>query len=350
MEVDEPNAAAYGVVYVIANLVNQKMYVGQTTMNPPEKRWHAHCSARSTSLISRAIRKYGPENFLFCVIDTTPTNQDELNQRELYWSTLLHTWTDSPDSWGYNVKQCGGAHGRHALSTSKKISEAKQGKYTGSSNPFFGHTHSEEVKSLLSRLAKGRWQQPEYRAAHSVSPSDEARKKISQSLKEYYAVHPNPRLGVTLSAKTRRKIGDRPYPSGRDSCWYGRHHTEETKKKISNAKKGTGVGPANSMYGKKHSEESKQKMRASFRDQTGEKNVMFGKKHSPETRQKMPASHADVSGSNNPRATKVMCIETGQVFDCMKDAAASVGVSKSQLSTYFSKHKPTCGGKTWKKL
>lgn len=319
-------------------------------MIPPERRWKVHCSAGNQSLLGRAIRKYGQDNFVFCVIDETASKQAELNQRELYWSTLLNTWIDGPNSHGYNVRQCGGAHGHHSVQTAQKISEMKRGKYTGESNPFYGKHHSESTRAALSSIARDRWKDPNYTANHSIPLSSTTKLKISESLKDYYQTHAGTRTGVSLSKETRAKIANRYYPKGEESCWFGRHHSEETKEKISRSRKGKCVGEQNGMYGKHHTEESKQKMRESSPDQHGANNPMYGRKHSTESRKKMSISHADVSGSNNPRAIKILCVETGEVFDCMKDAAASAGVSQSLLSTYFSKHRETCGGKTWKKI
>lgn len=50
----------YGVVYLIVNMVNGKRYVGQA-IQPLAKRFNAH--AYADSLIGKAIRKYGKENF-----------------------------------------------------------------------------------------------------------------------------------------------------------------------------------------------------------------------------------------------------------------------------------------------
>lgn len=56
----------------------------------------------------------------------------------------------------------------------------------------------------------------------------------------------------------------------------GYHHSEETKKKISDAMKGEN----NPFYGKHHTEETKEKLK-------GENNPMYGKQHTDESRKKM---------------------------------------------------------------
>jgi len=57
----------------------------------------------------------------------------------------------------------------------KQISESQKGKRTGSDNPFFGHTHTEETKQRLSELAAGR------------IFSEETKRKQSEAVKEWWA-------------------------------------------------------------------------------------------------------------------------------------------------------------------
>ncbi len=50
------------------------------------------------------------------------------------------------------------------------------------------------------------------------------------------------------------------HQNGERNNFYGKHHTEETKKKISEAKKGKGAGEDNPFYGKHHTEEARRKV------------------------------------------------------------------------------------------
>jgi len=101
--------------------------------------------------------------------------------------------------------------------------------------------------------------------------------------------------------------------------------SEETKKKISASEKGKEISewhkniisesnkerykdPKNHpMFGKKHSEESKKKISNSLE---GEKNPFFGKKHTKETKNKISENHADFSGENHPQYGKHRTEET----------------------------------------
>jgi len=83
-------------------------------------------------------------------------------------------------------------------------------------------------------------------------------------------------------------IGGLGMPSGKDHVLYGKSHSNEARKKMSEAKS----GESHHMYGKTHSKESKQKMSKSHKGkiisketklnmsnaQKGEKNGHYGKK------------------------------------------------------------------------
>lgn len=86
--------------------------------------------------------------------------------------------------------------------------------------------------------------------------------------------------------------------------------TEEEKQKISKSNKEYYKTHVHHAKGVKKSEEEKQHMRE----------IMLGRFFSDETKKKMSENHCDVTFSNNPRAKKVKCVETGEIFSCAKEA------------------------------
>lgn len=72
--------------------------------------------------------------------------------------------------------------------------------------------------------------------------------------------------------------------------WLGKHHSEESKKKISEHHADFS-GDKNPMYGKHFSDESRMKISESMKlnhtDTSGTNNGMYGRKHSDESRKKM---------------------------------------------------------------
>ena len=63
----------------------------------------------------------------------------------------------------------------------------------------------------------------------------------------------------------------------------------------------------------------------------GSRNPFYGKKHSEETRAKMVKNHAHLCGKDNPAARKVINLNTGEIFDTVKGAAAFYGTSDNTL-------------------
>lgn len=87
-------------IYKITNTINGKSYIGQSTNI--YKRWERekadsrNVSSRSYEYpLMRAFRKYGIKNFNFEIIEEC--NNEELNQREVYWIDYFDTFFN-----GYN--------------------------------------------------------------------------------------------------------------------------------------------------------------------------------------------------------------------------------------------------------
>ena len=116
---------------------------------------------------------------------------------------------------------------------------------------------------------------------------EEVRKKISETLKSKILGDKHPMFGKHHSEESKRKISE-----GNK----GKTMSEEARKKISEGNKGktmseeerkkiseSNSGEKHHMFGKHHSEESKRKISESL---IGEKNPMYGKYHSEELKQK----------------------------------------------------------------
>ena len=55
-----------------------------------------------------------------------------------------------------------------------------------------------------------------------------------------------------------------------------------------------------------------------------------------------------VNRGNNPYSKKVICVETGAIYDCITDASDWLGVSYSALSHHLKGSSKTCGGYHWR--
>ena len=139
----------YGVIYLIWNMVNGKKYVGQTTKTVGE-RFYAHSYA--DSVIGRAIRKYGRENFRYGVIKSC-ISSEELN----YWEKFFVSALKAKTPYGYNMTDGGEYVFAMTNETRKKISVAQ----LGEKHHFFGKHHTDEHRAKMSKKFKGKKRPPE---------------------------------------------------------------------------------------------------------------------------------------------------------------------------------------------
>lgn len=206
----------YGYIYIVENLINGKAYVGYT--KHPERRKFYHLNGKSNCPALRsAVRKYGSENFDFCLLEGGSTDQ-ELKEKEIYWIAALNT--TSPN--GYNLTF--GGEGLVATDeVRKKLSISLKGNTCSK-----GRVLSDEHKRRISEAQRGS-------KSHlfGTHPSEETRKKLRESA-------------------TGRKLSDRHRQILREMN-LGKKMADETKQKLRIAK-----------LGGKHSEEHKAKIRASI--------------------------------------------------------------------------------------
>lgn len=115
-----------GYIYKITNLVNNKIYVGQT-LQSIQNRWNQHIStafkenSSDKYAIHYAIRKYGIKNFSFGIIEEVSNNL--LDERECYWIKKLNTHISYHQ--GYNMTF--GGEGRNTTDVSLIISLWEKG-------------------------------------------------------------------------------------------------------------------------------------------------------------------------------------------------------------------------------
>lgn len=79
-------------IYKYQNIINKKIYIGQTNNINQRKRGHKSCAMNPnvhdyTSAFHNAIRKYGIENFLFEIIEQIDDSmgREYVNERERYY-------------------------------------------------------------------------------------------------------------------------------------------------------------------------------------------------------------------------------------------------------------------------
>lgn len=203
------------IIYKAKNLINGKYYIGQTSqlLENRIKEHLASAKYENSTYFHRSINKYGIKNFEWKIIGKAQ-NQEELDQKEILYIILYNARNQN---FGYNLKS-GGNYGKHHEKTKQKISQSKKG----------------------------------------IPRSKETKIKLSKS-----------KLGTKMSEEFKQNMSKRV--SGKGNPMYGKHHTEETKKKISQIHKGNCylsndmkhkfsenmMGSKNHFYGKLHTKESK---------------------------------------------------------------------------------------------
>ena len=187
-------------VYKITNLVNGKVYIGQSIniIN----RWKDHINALNRkdsrcTLLQRAWNKYKQDNFSFEILELCYEN--ELDDVEVKYIEFY----DSINN-GYNIEPGGNKNKRLSEKTKQKLRESHLGKVAsdetrkkmsesrmGDKNPMYGQTHSEETRRKISEAKNGKpghpcsdYQKECARLANlGKDVSEETRKKISEANK-----------------------------------------------------------------------------------------------------------------------------------------------------------------------
>lgn len=161
---------------------------------------------------------------------------------------------------------------------------------------FLGKTHGDEARAKISAATKGL---PSHRKGQQMP--EEFGRNISAGLKEYYAANPHPMQGRVMS--------------------------EETKAKLSAAKKGR-------TYSAEHREKIRQ--------------ARLGTKASDETRAKLSALRKGKIRSEDHAAAynkAVVELTSGQVFPSLKAVKEHYGIAPGQLGDALKDDKPFKRGK-----
>ena len=138
--------------------------------------------------------------------------------------------------------------------------------------------------------------------------------------------------GKTLSNETKNKISN---------TLKGIRRSEDTKEKMRIAKIGENNpnynkrGVNNSFYGYKFSEKSKEKMSIAHK----------GKKLSESTKKKLSEQR---KGIKHPLIRSVICVETGIIYDYIRQASELTHISESHISQVCSGKRKSAGGYHWK--
>lgn len=257
----------FSCIYLWTNIINGKHYVGQTRNF--YRRMYQYSRGRYNFYMNNAIKKYGIDNFDITILEKD-IDFDNLDEREQYWLDYFQSY--NPEK-GYNICSVAGTtYGyRHTDEAKEKMSKIQKYrfkdpefrlKFTGENNGMYGKKHSKEWRKNHSNYLKNQWKNEEYRKTQTERMLGEN----------------NPMFNVSLC--------------GELNGMYGKHHSEETKEKISKAVTGKNLG-------------------------------------------------------NNYSSKQVICEETGVIYQSQSEAGREYGVTAGAISNACRGKAKTCCGLHW---
>lgn len=258
-------------IYQFTNKINGKIYIGKS-VNLKMRIKNYKYSKTLDQVISRAVKKYGWENFN---IDILHYYDDPVDKWELL--ALETAFIDAENSLvpnGYNVCLFGNdATGcKHSSETIEKRRQSNLGK-----------KRTEEQKKVMSDVRKGKYCGKEnhmYGKGHTI----DALERMSKTIKEKYA-------------------------NGYINPCKGKRHSLESREKMSKAH-----------LGHPGSDKQKQAARETCLKRTGANNPNFGKKLTKEHIQKFSKRVEQINKDTN---------EIIKVWDSIKEATKGLGLKSS---------------------
>ena len=203
-------------IYKIENLVNHKVYIGQSIDIIKRLKDHIKFDIKysSESHLSRAFIQYGFDNFSFEIIKET----SDLDFWEIF---LIQLYNSTDTNLGYNIA-IGGQGGNLGPEVNKRISERLKEVY---SNP--------EYRKRRSELKTKWWKE--------VGLTDEQRQKWSEAQKGKTLSDEHKESiskGIRNSSKFKEAISSEERKRKVSEKLKGRHLSKEQCEKISQSKKG----------------------------------------------------------------------------------------------------------------
>lgn len=257
-------------IYSLENKINGKFYIG-LTVNPKRRLYLHSISSNANTVISKAIKKYGINNFSFTIIESW-NNKKDAEEAEIFWIKFLSTQVPN----GYNIS-------------------------AGGNIPLLGVKKSpESIEKWRSKIVGRKWTEEQKKKLKGRKVSQEQRDKQSLRLKGKKLTW----INYNFSEETRRKISESNRGKKRSAeailktkiANTGRkrsyHWTlsDETKKKMSDKRKLLYLNPE---YKKKHTVSIQGINIGRIATKEARENMslaQMGRKHKPESINKMKAS------------------------------------------------------------
>ena len=228
------------IIYEIKNKVNGKLYIGQHSSDELGSYWG------SGKLLKYAINKYGIDNFERSIIERCST-KDELNEREKYWIKERQSVVN-----GYNLTDGGtGGDNSQFIDYSDEWKESQKNRTKQYWNSLSNNERMERSNKIKGEN-NGMFGKVGYWKDKTI-PKDVIQKRLDFRRSYEGEKNPNWKGGtsfkyceckVKIATINNTCINCRD-KSGVNNPFFGRQHSEETKNKLSEKKKGRYNGEQN---------------------------------------------------------------------------------------------------------
>lgn len=121
----------FGIIYRVTNIINGKVYIGQTVEGLIRRRWSHESKAilsKSPTYFWRAVKKYGKENFEWKILEYC-NSKEELDLAEEWYIRCYKTFVGFDDCCGYNCTL--GGEGSVGFKHTKEVCELITKQKTG---------------------------------------------------------------------------------------------------------------------------------------------------------------------------------------------------------------------------
>lgn len=285
-----------GKIYKATNIVNGKVYIGQTWKKLKD-RISLHYSSNGCRHFHNALIKYGKESFIWEILETTD-NQSVLDELEIKYIKDF----SSIDN-GYNLKD-GGSNGSHSEETKLLLSEK------------FKEIFKDKDKRLkMSKMSKSFWENPDLVAKYKIT------------LKE---INNQPETKMNRSAAQKRRF------EREDERLLA---SERTKNHFSNIDNKLSLSKKLKIYWDKEGSREKASLSAKANYLNNKLFVFYGKNKTDEIRKAI----------SRGKGGKPFFAQKGDLvlkFDTQVDASNELNLFKSNIGKVLSGKRKSSGG--WK--
>ena len=186
-------------IYKIENLINHKVYIGKS--KDIKTRWKCHIkdlnnNSHKNIYLQHSWNKYGPENFIFSILEKCSLK--EINEKEKYW---INFYGGINSNNTYNIVE-GGNGGKGNKKWVEKISKTVKQHYLN--GEYFGREKGTQIWINKDRINT----------------------KINKNQLKNYIKRGWSKGRINFIIKNKKDL------SGSNNPFYGKHHSEESKKKM----------------------------------------------------------------------------------------------------------------------